>query len=71
MTLDRRPAPDSRHPGRLLADERGATAIEYALLASLLAVLVVGSLQALGGATGSLYGTMEAIGTAIEDALDG
>jgi pilus assembly protein Flp/PilA len=71
MTLDQRPAPDSRHAARLLADERGATAIEYALLASLVAVLVVGSLQALGGATGSLYGTMEAIGTAIEDALDG
>jgi Flp pilus assembly pilin Flp len=68
MTLDRRPAPDSRRPAWLLADERGATAIEYALMACLLAVLVVGALQVLGGATGSLYGAMEEITTVLEDA---
>lgn len=30
------------------ADERGATAIEYALIASLIAVFIIGSLQVLG-----------------------
>jgi pilus assembly protein Flp/PilA len=31
-----------------LADEAGATAIEYALIASLIAVFIIGSLQVLG-----------------------
>ena len=31
-----------------LGDERGATAIEYALIASLIAVAIVGALTALG-----------------------
>jgi pilus assembly protein Flp/PilA len=31
-----------------IADESGATAIEYALIASLIAVFIVGSLAALG-----------------------
>ncbi len=30
------------------ADEAGATAIEYALITSLIAVFIIGSLQALG-----------------------
>ena len=30
------------------ADERGATAIEYALIASLIAIFIIGSLQVLG-----------------------
>jgi pilus assembly protein Flp/PilA len=55
----------------LLADERGATAIEYALLAAMLAILAIGGLQALSGGTGGLYATMEAISNAIEVALDG
>jgi pilus assembly protein Flp/PilA len=33
---------------RFLRDERGATAIEYALIASLIAVFIIGSLQVLG-----------------------
>ncbi|MGD0188676.1 MAG: Flp family type IVb pilin [Roseiarcus sp.] len=31
-----------------VADESGATAIEYALIASLIAVFIIGSLQVLG-----------------------
>ena len=31
-----------------LADQSGATAIEYALIASLIAVFIIGSLQVLG-----------------------
>ena len=44
---------------RFLADERGATAIEYALLAAVVAIMAIGGLQALGKGTGGLYDTME------------
>jgi Flp pilus assembly pilin Flp len=53
----------------LLADERGTTAIEYALLASLVAILAIGGLQALSSSTGGLYATLQAISLAIQDAL--
>jgi pilus assembly protein Flp/PilA len=53
----------------LVADERGATAIEYALLAAVLAIMAIGGLQALGGGTGGLYGTLQAIADAIQTAL--
>ena len=56
---------------RFLADERGATAIEYALLAAVVAIMVIGALQALSSGTGGLYDTMEAISTAIQVALAG
>jgi Flp pilus assembly pilin Flp len=46
MTRDRHPAPNPRRLARLLADERGVTAIEYALLASLPAILAIGGLRA-------------------------
>ena len=36
------------------ADESGATAIEYALLASLIAVAIIGAATALGGNIGRL-----------------
>ena len=69
MTRDRRPTPNPRRPARLLADERGATAIEYALLASLLAILAIGGLRALGAGTGGLYDALGTVSTAIADAL--
>jgi pilus assembly protein Flp/PilA len=56
---------------RLLHDESGATAIEYALLAAILAILAIGGLQALSGGTGGLYATMEEISTAIAAAIAG
>ncbi|ODT76058.1 MAG: hypothetical protein ABS76_32465 [Pelagibacterium sp. SCN 64-44] len=40
---------------RLLANEAGATAIEYALIASLLSVAVVGSALLLGGGLDDLW----------------
>ncbi|WIY54584.1 Flp family type IVb pilin [Devosia sp. YIM 151766] len=43
---------------RFLADEDGATAIEYALIASLLSVAVVSSAFLLGGGLGSLWDTV-------------
>ena len=40
---------------RLAADETGAGAIEYALLAALVAVIIVGALVAVGQSGVSLY----------------
>ena len=57
--------------GRFLADEGGATAIEYGLLAALVSVVIIGSLQALGGGTGGLYAALDAISLAIKEALAG
>ncbi|MGD9507989.1 MAG: Flp family type IVb pilin [Geminicoccaceae bacterium] len=56
---------------RLLADERGATAIEYGLIAALMAVVIISGLTALGGETGGLYTVLDEIRTAIENALAG
>jgi Flp pilus assembly pilin Flp len=39
----------------LIDDEHGATAVEYAILASLIAAGVVGSVQLLGGKTQALF----------------
>lgn len=67
MTSDPR-LPTPPRPSCLLADQRGATAIEYALLASLVAILAFGGLQALSSSTGGLYGTIQAITDAIQGA---
>jgi pilus assembly protein Flp/PilA len=55
----------------LLADEHGATAIEYGLIAALMAVVIIAGLTALGGETGALYTVLDEIRTAIENALAG
>lgn len=39
----------------LLADGRGATAIEYGLIAGLIAVAIVGALSMLGGGNGGMW----------------
>lgn len=38
-------------------DERGATAIEYALIASLIAVVIIGAVTSLGTSVGNLFNT--------------
>lgn len=38
--------------------ERGATAIEYGLIAALMTIIMIPALQSLGGSTNSLYGTV-------------
>jgi pilus assembly protein Flp/PilA len=38
------------------ADRRGATAIEYGLIAALIIIAMMGGLQALGGGTNGLWG---------------
>ena len=47
---------------RLLADESGATAIEYGLIVALIAVVIVGAVTTLGS---NLNGTMTTAGSAI------
>jgi pilus assembly protein Flp/PilA len=42
--------------GRFAGDTQGATAIEYALLAVLIAVGAIGGMQALGGGLGGSWG---------------
>lgn len=43
----------------LLRDERGATAIEYALIAALIAVAAASAFASLGNELGTTYGTIE------------
>ena len=40
---------------RLLADRVGATAIEYGLIAALIAVAAIGGMSALGGGSGGMW----------------
>ena len=47
---------------RLLKDEGGATAIEYGLIAALIAVVIIGGVTALGG---NIQAQFETIATAI------
>ena len=43
---------------KLRADKRGATAIEYGLIAALIAVAMMGGLQPLGGGAGGMWGKL-------------
>jgi pilus assembly protein Flp/PilA len=43
---------------RLIKDESGATAIEYGLIAGLVAVAIIAALTALGGSLDSLFTTV-------------
>lgn len=45
---------------RFLRDESGTTAIEYALIASLISVGIIGALSVMTGELGSLFGDVEA-----------
>ncbi len=40
----------------LCADRRGATAIEYGLIAALIVVAMMGGLEAMGGGVGGMWG---------------
>ena len=45
----------ARFVARFLADETGATAIEYGLIAGLIALVIVGSATTLGGKLATKY----------------
>lgn len=52
----------------LLADEQGATAIEYGLIAALIAVAAITAMGALGN---SLSNTFKLVSTSMNNASDG
>jgi len=43
---------------RFLTDDNGATAIEYGLIAALIAIALISAFAALGGNNGALWGAM-------------
>ena len=43
---------------KLRGDQRGATAIEYGLIAALIVIAMMGGLQALGGGVGGKWGKL-------------
>jgi pilus assembly protein Flp/PilA len=45
---------------KFIRDEQGATAIEYGLIASLIAVAIIGALTALGGGLNGIFGQVTA-----------
>jgi pilus assembly protein Flp/PilA len=49
---------------RFLKDESGATAIEYGLIAALIAVVIIGTVASIGGKLGTAF-------QAIDTGLDG
>jgi Flp pilus assembly pilin Flp len=61
--------PRSRRLPQFLHDQRGATAIEYALLAAVLAIMAIGGLQAMMSGAGGLYAALEQVSAAIQVAL--
>jgi pilus assembly protein Flp/PilA len=47
-----------RNLRRLLADDGGATAIEYGLICALIAIAMMGGLSALGGGAGGMWSNL-------------
>ena len=45
--------------GRLRSDKRGATAIEYGLIAALIGVAIISSLSKLGGGSNGMWGRLD------------
>lgn len=44
---------------RIRSDKRGATAIEYGLIAALIAVAAMGGMTALGGGSNGMWGRLD------------
>ena len=44
---------------RLRSDKRGATAIEYGLIAALIAVAAIGGMSSLGGGSNGMWGRLD------------
>jgi len=53
---------------KLRADSRGATAIEYGLIAALIAIAMMGGLRSLGGGSEGMWGKLS---NKVEDASAG
>lgn len=50
----------------LLADEAGATAVEYGLIASLIIIAMIGGISSLGGGAGGMWGDLS---TQVQNAM--
>ena len=48
-----------RRMRRLRSDKRGATAIEYGLIAALIGVAIISSLSKLGGGSNGMWGRLD------------
>ena len=48
-----------RNLRRLCSDKRGATAIEYGLIAALIAVAAISGMSSLGGGSNGLWGKLD------------
>ncbi len=48
----------SKFAARFIKDESGATAIEYGLIAALIAVVIIGTVTTLGSNLSSKFGTI-------------
>ena len=44
---------------KLRSDKRGATAIEYGLIAAMIAVAAIGGLSSLGGGSNGMWGRLD------------
>ena len=47
-----------KHLKMLMQDEEGASAVEYALLIALIAAVIIGAVQILGGTLNTVFGNM-------------
>jgi len=47
-----------RNSLRLVADDRGVTAIEYGLIAALIAVVIIGAVSTVGTSLSSVFSTV-------------
>ena len=57
---------------RFLADEWGATAIEYGLIAALVSVAAISALQAMGGSLEDMFGSVsKTLDEAVKDDASG
>ena len=54
----------SNHIRAFMMDEEGATALEYGLLAALIAAVIIGAVQALGNVVSTTFNTIAANMTA-------
>ena len=55
--------------GRLGWNERGATSVEYALVASVVSITAIAALMVLGGQVGTLYGLLKHLCDDLHDTL--
>lgn len=70
MNRSRPDCMQAKHPTvrlfqRFIADERGASAIEYALLAAFIAIVIAMAMDRVGVSAGALY---QAVGSCLRDA---